>query len=164
LATFSWQLFAAVWRSFCFDQAVFWRKSMNRIISRILVKDSEDKFLVFWHKKLDGSLEPDLPGGGREPEEDLRSCAVRELTEETGLQRHFDYHPSQVQEIATIQYTFTNYLGHEIEASGSLFLVPLWRSQPPLKINEPSLDRYEWLTREELQVLNIPYLREVDWS
>jgi len=60
---------------------------VNRLTSRILLLDENDRVLLFWTRAPDtrGLSRWITPGGGVDPGEDHRTAAIRELNEETGL-------------------------------------------------------------------------------
>ena len=61
--------------------------TINRLTSRVLLFDRDDRFLLFLTKAPDtsGVARWLTPGGGVDPGENHHQAAVRELQEETGL-------------------------------------------------------------------------------
>lgn len=112
------------------------------IVSKVIVWNEDDKLLVLRRSKTDPRrpLTWDFPGGVVEPNEDPRTAARRETSEESGI---------EVQDLLAVDV---------VSASGNGYLTIIFEAKAPNQTVTLSWehDKYTWVTAAELEELDIP--------
>ena len=111
----------------------------------VVLRDREDRYAVVWSPRRE---EWSTPGGGREPGESVRECAVREVREETGLV----IDPEVLEPVGAEQFGPAAG-GARWPAGGflQLFTAVLDRPSPPLVAREADAVDPQWVSAQDLQ-------------
>lgn len=118
-----------------------------------LVKNDKNEYLVIFRRDT-----WDLPKGKQEPGEDMEQCALREVSEETGLKElHLSGH---------ICDTFHTYklFGESIIKRTSWYAMECSGSEELVPQAEEEITKVEWVSKERLQSIaetTFPSIREV---
>lgn len=118
-----------------------------------LVRNSKGEYLVIFRRDI-----WDLPKGKQEPGETIEQCALREVSEETGLKElHLSTH---------ICDTFHTYklLGESCIKRTSWYTMECSGAEEPVPQTEEEITKVEWVSKERLQTIaeaTFPSIKEV---
>lgn len=104
-----------------------------------LVRNKEGRYLLIYRHEL-----WDLPKGKQEPDEDIETCALREVTEETGL------HELQLGPRICITHHCYQLFGQKIIKHTYWYEMSDDRDEPLLPQLEEDISRAEWVEKERL--------------
>ena len=104
-----------------------------------LVRNRDNKYLLICRHGI-----WDLPKGKQEPGEDIETCALREVEEETGL------HNLQLGERICITHHTYQLFGQKILKHTYWYAMTDDREEPLLPQQEEDISRAEWVEKERL--------------